>query len=220
MYSSDDNHRLTRLLLALWDLGDAGTSEVSRGNLIDRAKRSREKRSEYDPLLEKLIAHQAIALTKDGKNYTLLPAGVRQLNTGLQDKDFGFDTNTGAKTVNSILRWLRQAGSVVTVTSNGNGNNGHGATIHSYEEFEDWVLATYDSLNRNYNLGDLVPIYRLRRELGDRVDREQFNEWLLEVQAQDKLQLLAGNSAGVTPDQREDALTLSSGDFRFYARRL
>ncbi len=50
------------------------------------------------------------------------------------------------------------------------------------EEFTDTAMSTYDQLNQDYNLDDLVPIYRIRRELGDRLSRQNFNSWLLEVQ--------------------------------------
>ncbi len=111
---------------------------------------------------------------------------------------------------------------------NGNGHkskskdgNGHAAdTIDSYEAFSEAALSTYDQLNRDYNLGDLVPIYRIRREMGDRLTRQNFNEWLLDVQDKDLVQLTSGELPNVTPDQLEDSVTIPGGGTRFYVRRL
>jgi hypothetical protein len=69
-------------------------------------------------------------------------------------------------------------------------------------------------------LGNLVPIYRIRRELGNRVSRSQFNEWLLEVQANDLVQLMGGEMPNITQDQREDSLSIPGGGLRFYVKRL
>ena len=111
---------------------------------------------------------------------------------------------------------------------NGNGHkskskdgNGHAAdTIDSYELFEKKTLATYDRLNQDYNLDNLVPIYRIRRELGDRLPRQKFNEWLLEVQSNDLVQLMASNQAQVTSDQMEDSITIPGAGTRFFMKRL
>jgi hypothetical protein len=68
--------------------------------------------------------------------------------------------------------------------------NGKKSAIASYEDFKPVALEVYDRLNRDFNLDNLVAIYRIRREIGERVERSHFNEWLLEMQANDVLQLL------------------------------
>jgi hypothetical protein len=78
----------------------------------------------------------------------------------------------------------------------------------------------YDSLNRDYNLDDLVPIYRMRREIGERVGRSQFNEWLLEMQANDIFQLLEGSVEDSAPDKIEDSITTKVNGLRCYVKRL
>ena len=95
-----------------------------------------------------------------------------------------------------------------------------GPKINSAKEFESEAMKIYDRLNEDYNLGDLVPIYRIRRELGDRVSRSQFKEWLMEMQANDQVQLMGGQVPSVTQDQREDSIVIPGGGMRFYVKRL
>ncbi|MCC3513039.1 MAG: hypothetical protein JGK29_29665 [Microcoleus sp. PH2017_17_BER_D_A] len=50
--------------------------------------------------------------------------------------------------------------------------------------------------------------------------RSEFNEWLLEMQANDIFQLMAGETQDITPDKREDSITIPGGALRYYAKRL
>ncbi|HTL88278.1 MAG TPA: hypothetical protein VL134_02680, partial [Leptolyngbya sp.] len=133
---------------------------------------------------------------------------------GLKAKSFEFDANIGAKTANALLHWIRQNNSAVT---NGNGKK---AAIASYEEFKPIALEVFDRLNRDYNLDNLVPIYRIRREIGERVERSKFSEWMLDLQASDVLQLIGGEMPSLTPDKAEDSITTPLGGDRYYAKRL
>jgi hypothetical protein len=92
--------------------------------------------------------------------------------------------------------------------------------IASYDKFKHVALDVYDKLNRDYNLDDLVPIYRIRREIGDRVTRSEFNEWLMEMQANDILQLIGGEMPDLTQEKREDSITIPGGGLRYYAKLL
>jgi DNA-binding ferritin-like protein len=92
--------------------------------------------------------------------------------------------------------------------------------IASYGEFKNEVARIYDKLNTEENLGDMVPIYRIRRELGDRVSRAQFNEWLFDIQADDKIQLTGEAVPTIAQDQREDSVTIPGGGLRFYVSKL
>jgi hypothetical protein len=78
----------------------------------------------------------------------------------------------------------------------------------------------YDRLNRDYNLDDLVPIYRMRRAIGERVGRSEFNEWLLEMQANDIFQLQGGSVEDSAADKIQDSITTEVGGLRCYAQRL
>ncbi|MEG4329416.1 hypothetical protein Q5688_29450, partial [Microcoleus sp. herbarium5] len=124
----------------------------------------------------------------------------------------------GTRLGNSLLKWIRhQDGAVSVRVEKGKGDVG---TIASYEDFKAVALDVYDSLNRDYNLDDLVPIYRMRRAIGERVGRSEFNEWLLKMQAQDIFQLMSGEMPDITADKREDSITISGVGFRNYAKRL
>jgi hypothetical protein len=92
--------------------------------------------------------------------------------------------------------------------------------IASYDEFKPVVLKVYDRLNRDYNLDDLVPIYRIRREIGDQVTRSKFNEWLMEMQANDIIQLIGGEMTDITADKAEDSIKTELGGIRYYVKRL
>jgi len=60
----------------------------------------------------------------------------------------------------------------------------------------------------------------MRRAIGEKVGRSEFNEWLLEMQANDIFQLMSGEIPDITPDKREDSITISGVGFRNYAKRL
>jgi len=65
-----------------------------------------------------------------------------------------------------------------------------------------------------------VPIYRIRREIASGVSREQFKQWMLEMQANDIFQLMGGEMPDITPDRREDSIETPVGGLRYYAKRL
>ena len=116
-------------------------------------------------------------------------------------------------------------GAVASTSAPLNGVNsaiasGLSEAVPSYNEFKQVVLKVYDQLNRDYNLNDLVPIYRIRREVGNYVSRSEFNEWLLEMQADDIFQLMAGEMRDITPDKREDSINIPGGGLRYYAKLL
>jgi hypothetical protein len=117
-----------------------------------------------------------------------------------------------------LLKWLRYEDSLASVgVEKAQGDVG---AIVSYDDFKAVALKVYDSLNRDYNLDDLVPIYRMRRAIGERVGRSQFNEWLLEMQADRVLLLQGGEMTEISPDKAEDSITTSLGELRYYATRL
>jgi hypothetical protein len=207
----------TRLLLALWDLG--GTQqEVKKGQLTKRIVSKSQKVADYQGLFEELQNQGAIAISKKGYSLTS-GKGLEVLGEGLRSGDFKFEgTIVGTWAANALVRWISQidvavAGADVLV----NGKNG---AIASYDEFKSVALEVYDKLNQNYNLDDLVPIYRIRREIGDRVSREDFNEWLLEIQGDDIFQLMTGEIPDFNSDKREDSITIPGVGLRSYAKRL
>jgi hypothetical protein len=103
-----------------------------------------------------------------------------------------------------------------TSAINGNGKK---STIASYEDFKPVALEIYDRLNRDFNLDNLVPIYRIRREFGERVERSQFSEWMFMMQSDDLLKLLEENIEDGAMDKVQDSLTNRLGKLRCYAKR-
>ncbi|MEH1765524.1 hypothetical protein [Nostoc sp.] len=206
----------TRLLLALWDLG--GTQqEVKKGQLTKRIVSKSQKVADYQGIFEELQKEGAIAISKKG--YSLTSAkGLEVLGEGLRSGDFKFEgTIVGTWAANALVKWISQID--VAVTGADVLVNGKGA-IASYDEFKSVALEVYDKLNYEYNFNNLVPIYRIRRGIGDRVSRTEFNDWLLETQANDILQLQGGSVEDSAPDKIEDSVATELDGLRCYATRL
>ncbi|MDZ8240830.1 MAG: hypothetical protein RMZ69_27350 [Nostoc sp. ChiQUE01a] len=217
MTSQNTAQTRTRVLLALWDLGGI-QQQVSKGLLTKRIVSKTKKVADYQGIFEELQNQGAIAISKKG--YCLIsPKGLEVLGDGLRSGDFKFEgTIVGTWAANALIKWISQID--VAVASTNVAVNGNSGAIASYDEFKSAALEVYDKLNQNYNLDDLVPIYRIRREIGDRVSREDFNEWLLEIQEKDIFQLIAGEIPDLTPDKREDSITIPGAGLRSYAKRL
>ncbi|MEH2357095.1 hypothetical protein [Nostoc sp.] len=213
----------TRLLLALWDLG--GTQqEVKKGQLTKRIVSKSQKVADYQGSFEELQKQGAIAISKKGYSLTS-PKGLEVLGEGLRNGDFKFEgTIVGTWAANALVRWISQIDVVLTgadvLVNRKSALAKLSEGIASYDEFKSVALEVYDKLNQNYNLDDLVPIYRIRREIGDRVSREDFNEWLLEMQEKDILQLQGGSLSDSDPDKLEDSITTPVSGLRCYAKRL
>jgi len=213
----------TRLLLALWELG-ANEQKVAKGKLSKRVVSKGQKITDYQGILEDLQGQGAITILKKGSaiSYTLnSPIGLDVLGAGLRSDEFEFESGKtiGTWVANALLRWFRQVDVVVNKTVVLD-NGVKVEVIGSYEEFKSVALAVYDKLNKDYNLDDLVPIYRIRRAIGEQVSREKFNQWLVEMQANDILQLIAGEIPALTSDKREDSISIAGTQLRSYAKRL
>jgi len=216
----------TRLLLSLWDLQGLDQA-VKRSELNKRLVRSQEKAKDYQLIVDQLEKDGAIKITTKNRSVTvsLTPQGLELLKSGLQDPDFEFSGSIiGTKFPNALLKWVRSLGDSSPVSpplapEAEPQQDKKASKLKTYGDFKKAVLTVYDQLNQGYNLKDLVQIYRIRREIGDRVERLQFNEWLVKMQEDDIFQLMSGEVAEMTPDKKEDSLTLPSGAFRFYAKR-
>ncbi|MBD2208578.1 hypothetical protein H6G27_01675 [Nostoc linckia FACHB-104] len=212
------NQTKTRLLLALWDLG--GTQqEVTKGLLAKRIVPKGKKVADYQIIFEELQQQGAIAISKKG--YSLAsPKGLEVLGEGLKDSNFKFEgTMVATWAANALVRWINQINVAVASTSASVKGKTRDA-IASYEEFKPVALEVYDKLNYEYNFNHLVPIYRIRRAIGDRVSRTEFNDWLLETQADDILQLQGGTVEDNARDKIEDSITTELNGLRCYAKRL
>ena len=210
----------TRTLLALWDLGGA-KAEVKKSELTLRVKRTKEKAGDYQGVLQQLENEGAIAIatTNRAVKVSLTDSGLQMLDAGLKSPDFQFGyRQVRAKDVDSLLKWIRTADTSVGIATSQ--AKPAADVITSYNKFEQLVLEVYDHLNWDFNLDNLVPIYRIRREIGDRVSRFQFDEWALEMQANDIFQLMGGEMPDITPDKAEDSITTELSGLRYYAKRL
>ena len=204
----------TRLLLALWDLG-ANEQEVKKGLLTKRIVAKGQKMADYKGMLEDLQGQGAVTVSRTG--YTLMsPIGLDVLGAGLRSGEFKFEgTIVGTWAANALLRWIGQINVVVSApVASG------GGVIGSYEEFKSVALDVYDKLNYEHNFNKLVPIYRIRRVIGERVNRTEFNDFLLKMQADDIFQLQGGSVEDSAPDKIEDSVTTELDGLRCYARLL
>lgn len=205
--------RSTRLLLAVWGWG---AQDVLKGKLTGRLKRKGEKSSDYQDVFAQLQSAGAITIAA-GK-VTISDQGIDLLGQHLKGADLAIEgTIVGAWVAKALCRWIQQA----EVSASASPTNGKvaGGAIASYEEFKTVALEVFDRLNRDYNMGSMVPVYRIRREIGDRVSRAQFSEWLFAIQSEDLLELLEESVEDAAPDKIEDSIMTKLGKLRCYAKR-
>jgi DNA-binding PadR family transcriptional regulator len=204
----------TRTLLMLWDM-DGATESIHKSKLLEKVKKGKENAKDFQPILAALESAGAIEQVTEKRvvKVSLTDRGVQMLGTALQQPDFRYAGNIGSKVVNALLNWIGKMGSVAS-------SSVAVEKIEGYEAFKQVALDVYDRLNRDFNLDDLVPIYRIRREIGDRVSRSQFDEWLLELQANDILQLQGGSLPDSDASKLEDSITTELSGLRCYVKRL
>ena len=200
------NNAEIRLLLSIWGLVDSGEKPTTKGNFFPSfsGKDRNVKNAEYREAFQALIDGGAIAMSKvkSAVNYSLTDAGLQRLAEGLRSPDFSFQgaTLVSSRLANAALRWFQQnSGDPVSVES--------APKIASYDEFKAVALETYKRLSYESNVSKLVPIYQIRRDIGDRVTRTQFNDWMLEMHRTDVLHLHGGGGAlQITEDQTRDSI--------------
>jgi hypothetical protein len=195
-----------QLLLVLWDLGGA---EIRKGALNARFSGRTKDANQARERLEK-----AGAIETDGKVLTLTDGGKALLSQSLASDTFNFKAQIGAKMANALLKWWRAQPSGPAI------GTAPVEAIGSYEAFKAVALETFEGLNRDFNLDNLVPIYRIRRAIGERVARSDFDRWLLEMQASDILQLQGGSLPDGDATQLEDSITTELSGLRCYATLL
>jgi hypothetical protein len=223
----------TLLLLALWDLG----GEV--GPVLRTAVRGRVSKAKAGDA-GGLLQEGWVTGTKQEKRdcWQLTQAGKVALGLGLGE--LNFEANVGKHTVNGLLHWIQKGGIIPSATV-GNIAPTSGlnaplegtaiasgsepkittiAAITSYETFTETVLEIIDRLDKSQNLNNVIPIYQVRRILGTAIDHQQFNQWLLEMQANDLINLLSGDMPELTPDIADDSLTTALGYIRYYIEKV
>ena len=217
--------RMVRLLMKLLDCD----GETVRRGAVNKGlpRRSKQESTKtYAKAMEDL--KKTGALSEEKGVLTLERGMIRdRLLAELTQPGFEFETQLGGKKANVLLALMRELAIAPAAGINGNGNsNGNGQEtaivlepITSYNDFKSVVMGTFDQLNQDYSLDNLVPIYRIRRELGERVGRSQFNDWIFDIQAEGGIQLTAGELPGITRDQEEDSIEIPGVGFRFYIQK-
>ena len=197
-----------RVLLNLWNEGE-GKSKVNQGKLTKLIARTNENKKTYEGVLKELEEAGAIAyLREKGRTQVELTAkGKQVLAAGLKSQDslFEFDgSQMGARLGNALLKWMRhEDGATGVGVEEGKGDVG---AIASYEEFKPQALALFEKLEKDFNTG-LVPIWHLRRELGEKVSRENFRDWIMQIQADGLFYLQSGEARGATDEQKRDSIS-------------
>ena len=212
----------TRLLLALWELG-ANEQKVAKGKLGKRVVSKGQKITDYQGILEDLQGQGAITILKKGSaiSYTLnSPIGLDVLGAGLRSDEFEFESGKtiGTWVANALLRWFRQVDVVVNKTVVLD-NGVKVEVIVSYEEFKLEILDLFDKLDRSYSHAGLVPIWQIRKEVGNRLQRDQFNTWIMDMQAEQLLYLQSGEARGATEEQKQDSINSEIRGLLFFASK-
>ena len=212
----------TRLLLALWELG-ANEQKVAKGKLGKRVVSKGQKITDYQGILEDLQGQGAITILKKGSaiSYTLnSPIGLDVLGAGLRSDEFEFESGKtiGTWVANALLRWFRQVDVVVNKTVVLD-NGVKVEVIGSYEEFKLEILGLFDKLDRSYSHAGLVPIWQIRKEVGNRLQRDQFNTWIMDMQAEQLLYLQSGEARGATEEQKQDSINSEIRGLLFFASK-
>lgn len=208
----------TRILLALWDMGGANI-QVKKGDLTERIKRTNERAADYQGVFGQLEESGAIAISKN--LVSLSDKGVQTLGEGLKNADFEFDgTQIGSRTANALLKWIREMGTLDGgVAASAGKGKATGGAIASYDEFKPEILDLFEKLDKGYNYSGLVPLWHLRHELGERVSREEFNNWMMETQGEQLFYLQSGEARGATDDQKRDSITSEIRGLLFFASK-
>lgn len=203
----------TRVLLTLWQMGGAH-EKINKSELTKQSKRSKEKVGDYKGIFQELLEAGAIAIVKEKETkVSLTEKGLQILDEGLKSAEFRFEGPVGSRVLNAVLNWYCQSDANVPTAP----VTEKVEAIASYEDFQSKVLGLFEKLDIGYNYSGLVPIWHLRRELGEAVGREEFNEWMMEMQAQKLFYLQSGEARGATDDQKQDAITSEVRGLLFYA---
>lgn len=94
--------------------------------------------------------------------------------------------------------------------------------IKSQKDFDKEFDEAYIKLDKKYNSQGTTEIYRVRRALGDRVTREEFDKYVYDLMGRDKFTLEGGslkNMAETTFDKLADSFQTNLDGYRTYVRR-
>jgi hypothetical protein len=203
----------TRLLLALFHLGG---QDIPKSQWLNLFKRKSEKVKDMQFFVTSLEQEGAIKIdaSKSIQKVSLLLEGQTKLRDGLINNQLSFSGNVvSTKFIKALLQWMQSENMNINIPTDT-------PKLSSYPEFKQRIMQIYEKLNSDYKFGDLVPIYRIRRQIGEAVERHEFDEWLLEMQADDILQLLEGSVEDSASDKLADSIRTPLSGLRCYARKL
>lgn len=208
-----------RLLLELWNPDDIPMGHgILNKRLTGKNPDTGENLTalEKNTAREKLMTEGSIVPGTQGKlkGFVLTDSGKAALSDALVRRKFTFKTTIiSTRTANALLEWFR----LNPVPSAEPVAKAKGSAIESYEAFKVVALEIYDQLNRDYNFDNLVPIYRIRRAIGEQVTRSQFSDWLLEMQSNDVFLLQDGTIEDGAPDKLRDSVSTPISGLRCFA---
>jgi hypothetical protein len=197
-----------RFLLELWNFDGipVGQGKLNKCFSVP-AKKANDTR-------EDLITMKAIEASEKVKGeiqvFKITDTGKALLKASLESGDFQFDAQIGKRTANVLLRWWRSQ------PSRGAMSTEKSEMISSYEAFKSMALETFQRLNKEYNYGGLVPIWHARQEIGAAVSRTQFNDWIMQMQAEQIFYLQTGEAIGATDAQKRDSIENEIRGLLFY----
>jgi hypothetical protein len=215
MMDSADSKQVVRLLITLWD------GELNKSELIRKAKKKSETSKDYHIIIDRLSQDGKITITREKTTkVSLLETGKELLSELLRNSDFQFSAQIGRRSANVLLAIIRSQTLSIAANLNFKETNTGIKFINSYEAFGGLAIEIYNRLNQEFHLDNLVPIYRIRREIGEKVSRKNFDNWLLEMQSNDIFQLLEGSVEDSAPDKIEDSIMTRINGLRCYVKRL
>jgi hypothetical protein len=198
-----------RVLLVLWEFGDKAIAQgllnkqIGGKDTADKNK-AREKLIETGAIIE-------VSTPKKVKAFTLTDLGTTLLAKSLVEDGFLFEGKTmGTKIANVLLKWVRSQPKHLSAVK------AAVSAIESYEAFKVVALEVYDRLNKEHVHSGLVPIWQARQEIGNALSRTQFNDWIMQMQAEQIFYLQTGEALGATESQKRDSLETDIRGLLFY----
>lgn len=88
--------------------------------------------------------------------------------------------------------------------------------ITSYEAFKEAVLEAYERLNYEYNYNAFVPICAIRRDIGEKVTRFQFKEWMLKIRLERVLSFYICDDKPLTKEEIQDSIYDDNLETRYF----
>lgn len=89
-------------------------------------------------------------------------------------------------------------------------------TIHNQKDFEDVFLTKMHELSKAHNS---IPIFKIRRAIGEAVPRDKFTNYLMEMQSKGLVQPYGGSLDSNNQDELQDSLHTKQSGLRTYIRR-